>query len=114
MKERDFWDILFHATAYNDYSLKSYAHLVELLSDLPLSEIIAFECFMRKTLHRTNHHNVIAVANMIFAPGVGTDEFLYFQCWLILQGPDVISSSIKNPDNLVSILDWDHQPKSNE
>ncbi len=77
---------------------RQLAKLAVLLESLTPEEIIAFDT-VSETYHRSNHHDLWAVAYIING-GCSDDGFDYFRRWLWAQGREVYEATVNDPDSL--------------
>ncbi|WP_316835078.1 DUF4240 domain-containing protein [Pedobacter nutrimenti] len=58
---------------------------------------------------RANDYKALAFAKIVDGY-VSDDSFLYFRCWVIAQGLDFYTLTLKNPDLTADMIDSDTEP----
>lgn len=86
---------------------KKEKYLISELTKLSLEEIKDFEIAFRKAIRDANDFGVMG-AQKIINGYVSDDSYLYFRCWLIGQGKNIYSETLKNPDYLVNVITKNH------
>lgn len=99
-----FWLLVDNAvqTSNGNNSLKE-KYLTAELEKRSLDEIINFEIAFRQCVIDADDFKVMA-AQKIITNYVSDDTYLYFRCWLIGQGRQVYTETLKNPDYLANII----------
>lgn len=101
-----FWGLIDEARGGDDPHLPSASPeaLVEILSELPDEEVIAFGTAFTNEVCRLNHWRVWGAGNAIFEDMSG-DGFHYFRSWLVGKGRFVAELALREPDALVPYID---------
>jgi hypothetical protein len=105
LAERNFWDLIQESIKASDGTIEGQLGYLEVsLAARTEEEIIAFEFTLRDVLRQSYHYNVMALLKVIDG-WITDDTLLYFECRLILYGPDTFYAVIENPNNLTERLD---------
>ena len=99
-----FWLLLDNAVKVaNGNDLVKEIFLSAVLEKHALEEIKNFEIAFRQCIFDADDYKVMA-AQKIITTYVSDDSYLYFRCWLIGQGRQVYTETLKNPDYLANIV----------
>lgn len=91
------------------------AQLANLLSEHSSEEIVEFEVELRRILHELYRGDIVDLCIMIdndfrlvddkvvFEDGISDEGFIYFRCWLILQGEKLIKTLADGIENIVDV-----------
>ena len=110
MNESEFWQLIDKVNMNQEAD--DYADTNELigtLSKLAPAEIIEFERIFREKLLENDHFNVMLPLKII-DDYVGDDSYLYYRCWLIAHGQEVVEGVLKEPDFLADFVTEDTEP----
>ncbi len=112
-QEKNFWRHIKKSQEENETPKEQIEELIALLSDKSEEELVAFEVNLRKQIKRLNQPSLIALCTILenkpkmegtrvkFEKKPSQNGFLYFRCWLILQGQSVVDSVLENIEKLV-------------
>lgn len=105
MNQEKFWSIINYSKsiAQENEELQELL-IIEKLSNYPPKEIIEFEIIFRKIIIEADDYKIIGALKIIHG-WVTDDPYLYFRCWLIAQGQEVFEKVMKNPDDLVDLVE---------
>ena len=99
-----FWLLLDNAVKVaNGNDLVKEIFLSAVLEKHSLEEIKNFEIVFRQCIFDADDYKVMA-AQKIITNYVSDDSYLYFRCWLIGQGRQVYTETLKNTDYLANIV----------
>ena len=99
-----FWLLVDNAVKVaNGNDLVKEIFLSAVLEKHSLEEIKDFEIAFRQCVFDADDYRVMA-AQKIITNYVSDDSYLYFRCWLIGQGRQVYTETLKNPDYLANIV----------
>ena len=116
MNENDFWHLIDAATTIQTHPAnlsEAFEKLEELLANYERPELESFEKLLRENIQALFCPEIIELYiilendfqeqsdRVIFNPYVSADRFLYFRCWLLLQGRDCCRAVIENPENIL-------------
>lgn len=99
MPAEQFWGIIERAAQFDDDPEAHMEALSELLRELPLEDIIAFEVEFRRYLNDAYTWELCGAASLANS-GTSDDGFEYFRRWLVSKGRAVYEAALLNPDNL--------------
>jgi hypothetical protein len=112
-QEKSFWRLIKKSQEEGETPKEQIEELIALLSDKSEEELVAFEVNLRKQLKQLNTPNVMALCTIldntpilegkrvVFSKKPTLNSFLYFRCWVVLQGKDVVEAVLLNIENLV-------------
>jgi hypothetical protein len=104
--QKEFWE---HIQKSKRRDSEEHAErLVARLAKLRAVEIIDFGHWWDQTLRQAHNWNLWGAAYLING-GCSDDGFDYFCQWLILQGREVFTAAVKNPDTLASVVKPDEE-----
>jgi len=105
MDRQEFWQLMEWSLAksHNNQQVQENLVIEKLVTYSP-SQIIDFEIILRQLLNEANEYTV-AAAEKIMQGWVSDNPYLYFRCWLISQGKNTFSETIKNPEFLADRTD---------
>ncbi|NJN35261.1 MAG: DUF4240 domain-containing protein [Saprospiraceae bacterium] len=110
---KNFWRHIKKSQEENETPKEQIEELIALLSDKSEEELVAFEINLRKQLKKLNQSSIIALCAILenkpkiegkrvkFEKKPSQNGFLYFRCWLILQGQNVVDTVLENIEKLV-------------
>jgi len=107
MNKTEFWRLIdsTHKDSAGDQDLQE-AMLVSRLESYTPKEIVEFECVLRAYLIEADDAKIMA-AQKVITGRVSDDSYLYFRCWLIGQGENVFTETIRNSDVLADVVEDD-------
>jgi hypothetical protein len=94
-----FWRIIERAARFDDDPEAHIAGLREVLRELSVADIIAFEVAFRRYLNEAYTWDLWGAASLANS-GCTDDGFEYFRRWLVSKGRDVYEAALANPDSL--------------
>jgi Protein of unknown function (DUF4240) len=98
--DRDrFWMLIEAARTAGGDCEELTANLVDVLRELPASEIVAFQQTLEELLAESFRYTLWGAAVLINA-GCSDDGFEDFRGWLIAQGRQVYEAALQDPDSL--------------
>jgi Protein of unknown function (DUF4240) len=112
-QEKAFWRIIKKSQEESETPKEQIEEVIALLSDKSEEELIAFEINLRKQLKALNKPSIISLCTILenkpqvegkrvlFPKKPTQNGFLYFRCWLVLQGQDVVNAMHENIEKLV-------------
>jgi len=116
MTVNDFWQLIETARAVQTHPShlnEAIAKLEDLLEDWSPQEMESFEKILREELQALFRSEIVELylilendfheqnGRIVFNPYVSEDSFLYFRCWLILQGEACCRDIVSNPENIL-------------
>ena len=116
MTENEFWailDISMETIAFDAEVDEQIESLVDYLENFSKKDLVGFETHLRRKLtdlYKTEiielyviMENDFSIANgeVVFDDYISSDGFLYFRCWLILQGRDLFYDVLKDPEAIL-------------
>ena len=115
-QEKNFWKWIDRARKESENATETIEELVAILSDKSEEELLAFEINLRQYLKSLNHLSILELGIILdsqfekagnryaFKSKMNTDKFLYFRCWVVLQGKEVFDVVQKD---IQKIVDYD-------
>jgi hypothetical protein len=101
-----FWEIMAEARRSTHRASEIPDWLVERLSRLEESEIVAFQSRMRDCMYRSYDAHLWLGAVIVLGR-CGDDSFDYFRAWLISQGREAFESALADTDSLAGLESFD-------
>jgi len=102
MSEDRFWTLIDHTSAYEADPQCQLEALRQVLRDLTVFEIEAFERAFQREKKRAYIWDLWGAA-FLMNGGASDDGFEYFQLWLISKGRRVFDAAVGNPDSLADM-----------
>ena len=111
--EKNFWKLIEKSKEENETAKEQVEELVATLSIKSEDELLAFEINLRKQLKALNTPAMVELCTILstkfkvekdrvrFEKKPGLNGFLYFRCWLILQGKEIVEIAQTNVEKLV-------------
>ena len=111
--EKNFWKLIEKSKEENETAKEQVEELVATLSIKSEDELLAFEMNLRKHLKALNIPSIVELCTILsskfkvekdrvrFEKKPGLNGFLYFRCWLILQGKAVVDIALSDMEKLV-------------
>ncbi len=111
--EKNFWKLIEKSKEENETAKEQIEELVATLSIKSEDELLAFEINLRKQLKALNTPAIVELCTILsskfkvekdrvrFEKKPGLNGFLYFRCWLILQGKEIVEIAQTNVEKLV-------------
>ncbi len=111
--EKNFWRLIEKSKEENETAKEQVEELVANLSIKSEDELLAFEINLRKQLKALNLSSMVELCTILsskhkvekdrvhFEKKPGLNGFLYFRCWLILQGKDIVEVALSDIEKLV-------------
>ena len=111
-QEKNFWKFIKSASKEAETAKEHVEELIALLSDRSEDELVAFEVNLRTQLKALNHPQILELGVILdskfekvggrvkFAKKMNVNGFLYFRCWLVLQGKEVCEIALKDPEKI--------------
>ncbi len=111
--EKNFWKLIEKSKEENETAKEQVEELVATLSIKSEDELLAFEINLRKQLKALNTPAMVELCTILstkfkvekdrvrFEKKPGLNGFLYFRCWLILQGKEIVDIAQTNVEKLV-------------
>jgi len=99
MNKEKFWQIIEEARTEAGNWRAMFEPLIERLSKLDTSELIAWQAIMNEYHSFANKGKLWAAAAVMMG-GCTDSSFDYFRGWLIAQGKDVYLAALREPDSL--------------
>jgi Protein of unknown function (DUF4240) len=111
--EKNFWKLIEKSKEENETPKEQIEELVATLSIKSEDELLAFEINLRKQLKALNTPAMVELCTILsskfkvekdrvrFEKKPGLNGFLYFRCWLILQGKEIVEIAQTNVEKLV-------------
>lgn len=104
MTKKQFWE---HIEKSRRRDADAHAErLVKRLANLPVKEILDFDCLWEAADSAAYTWNMWGAAYIING-GCSDDCFDYFRGWLILRGRKAFEAALKDPDSLADVVDPD-------
>ena len=112
-QEKNFWKWIDRARKESENATETIEELVAILSDKSEEELLAFEINLRKQLKALNIPSMVELCTILsskhhvekdrvrFEKKPGLNGFLYFRCWLILQGKEIVDVAFSDIEKLV-------------
>ena len=112
-QEKAFWRLIKKSQEDSETPKEQIEEIIALLSDKSEEELTAFEINLRKQLKALNKPSIIALCTILdnkpevqdkrvkFNKKPTQNSFLYFRCWIVLQGQDVVAAMLDNIEKLV-------------
>lgn len=112
MNSTIFWDIIDRTHSREpDYDADIHGEAIaQAMSTWSAEELLSFELIVRKELQHLDTPEIAELYRMVFAEDdyISDDGFLYFRCWIILQGR-AFTDAIKSDISALIHLDYSHQ-----
>lgn len=102
-RKTDFWNLIESSKSKTDDLDKQIKILIKTLSKHSEADIIEFENIFQELYVNSYHSDLGAAAYMVIG-GCSDDGFDYFRGWLIAQGKEVYSKTLKKPEYLAKIV----------
>ena len=102
MDAAQFWQIIEHSR--HDDAAKQKTRLRAKLRPLPDDDIASFAAWLRKAVEEI-HTPALAAAAQIVLGGISDDSYEYFRLWLISRGPEASLRVLRDPNDLIELLD---------
>ena len=111
--EKNFWKLIEKSKEENETAKEQVEELVANLAIKSEDELLAFEINLRKQLKVLNIPTMVELCTILsskhrvekdrvcFEKKPGLNGFLYFRCWLILQGKDIVEVALSDIEKLV-------------
>jgi Protein of unknown function (DUF4240) len=111
--EKNFWKLIEKSKEENETAKEQIEELVATLCIKSEDELLAFEINLRKQLKALNTPTMVELCTILstkfkvekdrvrFEKKPGLNGFLYFRCWLILQGKEIVEIAQTNVEQLV-------------
>ena len=111
--EKNFWKLIEKSKEENETAKEQVEELVANLSIKSEDELLAFEINLRKQLKALNIPSMVELCTILsskhhvekdrvrFEKKPGLNGFLYFRCWLILQGKEIVDVAFSDIEKLV-------------
>ncbi|MET3425292.1 hypothetical protein BJ973_004504 [Actinoplanes tereljensis] len=99
MDMNDFWTFIEHSQGADDRE----AFLAHRLGGIPRSDLLDFVQHLSATREPANTYRLWRAADILMEGRCSTDEFHYFQMWLVGQGRTAYDQAIANPDSLAEV-----------
>jgi len=107
MSEKEFWRIIDYAKEKsNSNDLKAIELIPNILKDYEEVEIVEFEIIFETLIAKADDYKIMA-AEKIMTGSVTDDSYIYFRCWLIMQGEKVFEEALINPESLADLYSKD-------
>jgi Protein of unknown function (DUF4240) len=112
-QEKAFWRIIKNSQEDAETPKEQIEEVIALLSDKTEEELVAFEVNLRKCLKKLNQPSIIALCTILdnklvqeggrvkFPKKPSQNSFLYFRCWVVLQGQAVFEAVLTDIEKLV-------------
>jgi hypothetical protein len=112
-QEKAFWRLIKKSQEDCETPKEQIEELIALLSDKSEEELVAFEVNLRKQIKALNKTEIIALCTIlenkpkvqgkrvVFEKKPSQNGFLYFRCWLVLQGQEVVNMVLGDIEKLV-------------
>jgi Protein of unknown function (DUF4240) len=111
-QEKNFWKLIERTKEDNETPKEQIEELDSILAIKSEEELVAFEINLRKVLKSLNKPDIIALCAILLNPlkkegnrikitkKPGMNGFLYFRCWLIMQGKEIVDIALKDIQKL--------------
>lgn len=99
MNQDDFWKLIKKSRRGTEDCDKQVANLTTMLEQLSPQEITEFNNLLWNLLGDSYQWDLWAVAYILHG-GCSEDKFLYFRCWLILQGQQFFEQVLAEPSTI--------------
>lgn len=107
MDKAQFWQLIEDAKLGGEGDCDAQADLVEsALLKLEPEEIIGFDRILDDLRDAAYRWDLWGAAYLING-GCSYDCFVYFGCWLIMQGQEVYANALNDPDSLADVIEPD-------
>ena len=105
MDKQEFWRLINDSRekSEGDQELQEQLLIDGLKAHTP-DQIVEFESILREYLIEADDFKIIA-AQKIIEGSVSDDSYLYFRCWLIVQGDTVFLNALDDPDTLADVIE---------
>ncbi len=111
--EKNFWRLIEKSKEENETAKEQIEELISNLAIKSEDELLAFEINLRKQLKRLDTPTMVELCTILssrykvengrinFERKPGLNSFLYFRCWLILQGKEIVEIALSDMEKLV-------------
>lgn len=111
--EKNFWRLIEKSKEENETAKEQIEELISNLAIKSEDELLAFEINLRKQLKRLDTAAMVELCTILssrfkvengrinFERKPGLNSFLYFRCWLILQGKEIVEIALSDLEKLV-------------
>ena len=111
-QEKNFWKLIDKSKEESETTKEQLEELTALLSVKSEEELVAFEINLRKNLKILNLPQMVALCAILgssfkvekdrvrFPKHPTLNGFLYFKCWMVLQGKEIMENAIKDIQTL--------------
>ena len=99
-----FWNLIGAATDESAEIVKIPARLVEMMSQEPVEQIVAYDLIYTAYMDYAYDMRLWAAA-FVICGGCSDDGFVAFRGWLIAHGKGIYNDAIEDPDTLSEIYD---------
>jgi hypothetical protein len=112
-QEKNFWKLIERTKEDNETPKEQIEELDSILAIKSEEELVAFEINLRKVLKSLNKPEIVALCAVLLNPlkkegnrikitkKPGMNGFLYFRCWLIMQGKEIVDIALKDIQKLI-------------
>lgn len=112
-QEKNFWRLIEKSREENETPKEQIEELISNLAIKSEDELLAFEINLRKQLKALNTPTMVELCTILgskfkvekervrFEKKPGLNGFLFFRCWLILQGKEVVDIATSDMEKLV-------------
>ena len=102
MDAGQFWQIVEHSR--HDDAGRQRTRLRAKLRPLSDADIAAFAAWLRKAVEEIRTSALAAAAEIVLG-GISDDSYEYFRLWLISRGPEATLRVLRDPNDLIELLD---------
>lgn len=107
MSEKEFWRIIDYAKSKsNSNDLMAIDLIPNVLKDYEVGEIVEFEIIFETLIAKADDYKIMA-AEKIMTGSVTDDSYIYYRCWLIMQGQKIFEAALINPESLADLYSTD-------
>lgn len=111
--EKNFWKLIEKSKEENETAKEQIEELISNLAIKSEDELLAFEINLRKQIKALNTASMVELCTILsskfkvekdrvcFEKKPGLNGFLFFRCWLILQGKEIVEIATSDMEKLV-------------
>lgn len=112
MNSTIFWDVIARThSRERDYDADIHGEAIaQAMSTWSTEQLLSFELILRQEIQRLDTPEVAELYRMVFSEEdyISDDGFLYFRCWILLQGR-AFTEAILSDINALAHLNYSHQ-----